>query len=202
MKSKSAVRSLALLIITATLGAAAASAVADDPAPRAGIASSQVTLREGDRGPAVAAVQRKLRLSADGVFGPQTDRAVRRFQRRRGLDADGIVGPITRRALGLRRFSRASVRHPRRASKRTTRSRGGSRLPRVLVRIAECESGGNPRAVSRNGRYRGKYQFLRSTWKANGGRTRDPADASEAHQDQVALRLYRARGTAPWANCA
>ena len=72
----------------------------------------------------------------------------------------------------------------------------------MLVRIAQCESGGNPRAVSRDGRYRGKYQFLRSTWKAWGGRTRDPARASEAHQDRVALKLYRARGTAPWPSCA
>lgn len=205
MTSKSAVRSaLALSVITATLGVAAAPAAADDPAPRAGIASSQVTLRKGDRGPAVAAVQRKLRLGADGVFGPLTDRAVRRFQRRKGLDADGIVGPITRRALGLRPFSRASVRHPRRRAARrvSVRTDGDSKLPRALRRIAQCESGGNPRAVSRNGLYRGKYQFLRATWKAYGGRTRDPADASEAHQDRVALRLYRARGTAPWANCA
>jgi muramidase (phage lysozyme) len=71
----------------------------------------------------------------------------------------------------------------------------------VLVKIAMCESGGNPRAVSPGGQYRGKYQFLRATWRAYGGRTRDPIRASERHQDQVALRLYRARGTAPWPSC-
>ena len=49
--------------------------------------------------------------------------------------------------------------------------------------------------MSPSGRYRGKYQFLRSTWKEWGGRGDDPAEASEAHQDRVALRLYRARGT-------
>ena len=53
------------------------------------------------------------------------------------------------------------------------------RLPRVLRRIAECESGGDPTAVSPDGRYRGKYQFTRSTWRALGG-DGDPADASEA----------------------
>ena len=72
---------------------------------------------------------------------------------------------------------------------------------RVLREIAECESGGNPRAVSSNGLYRGKFQFSRETWKAVGGRGSDPAKASEAHQDRMALRLYRQSGVAPWPAC-
>ena len=39
------------------------------------------------------------------------------------------------------------------------------------------------------------------TWRAYGGEG-DPIDASEAEQDRVALRLYRARGTSPWPSCA
>ena len=47
------------------------------------------------RGEDVRELQRRLNITADGVFGPQTDGAVRRFQRDRGLVVDGIVGPIT-----------------------------------------------------------------------------------------------------------
>ena len=71
----------------------------------------------------------------------------------------------------------------------------------MLRRIAECESGGDPTATSPDGRYRGKYQFTRSTWRALGG-DGDPADASEATQDRIALKLYRRSGTTPWPSCA
>ncbi len=40
--------------------------------------------------------------SVDGIRGPRTRRAVRRFQRRKRLTVDGVVGPQTRRALGRR----------------------------------------------------------------------------------------------------
>jgi hypothetical protein len=188
-----------LLATTAAFGPGAAQA--DDVVAASGsavTAASEETLRKGDRGPAVRRLQRRLGVPADGVFGPQTDRAVRRFQRRHRLVADGIVGPITRRELGLARFSSADVRHPS-----TGGSDGGSdvRLPRVLREIAQCESGGDPRAVSPNGMYRGKYQFLRSTWKSLGGRGEDPAKASEAHQDRIALKLYRQQGVSPWPAC-
>jgi peptidoglycan hydrolase-like protein with peptidoglycan-binding domain len=57
-------------------------------------------LRLGSRGPEVAAMQRALGISADGIFGHQTKRAVKAFQAAHGLEVDGIVGPITRGALG------------------------------------------------------------------------------------------------------
>ena len=41
----------------------------------------------------------RIRLAVDGIIGPKTRSAIRRFQRVRGLAVDGIVGPRTERAL-------------------------------------------------------------------------------------------------------
>ena len=59
------------------------------------------TRKASSRGGGVTAMQRALGIPADGVFGPQTERALKRWQARRGLVADGVAGPATRRALGL-----------------------------------------------------------------------------------------------------
>ena len=170
-----------------------ASGAQADTAGSTGAMTTEIVLKKGDRGKAVAAVQRKLRLTADGNFGAATARAVKRFQKRNGLDADGIVGPATRRALDLPAFKSSSVN--RRGRSRSTK------LPAVLKRIAECESGGDITIVSRNGQYFGKYQFSKATWKANGGRGSNPAQATEAEQDRVALKLYKAEGVDPWPSC-
>lgn len=62
-------------------------------------------LRLGDKGPEVHKLQELLAknggaVTADGTFGPRTDKALRSFQRRHGLVADGIAGPRTLRTLG------------------------------------------------------------------------------------------------------
>ena len=55
------------------------------------------------RGDDVRVLQRALGgLKVDGVFGPATEAAVKRFQRGKKLTSDGIVGPATARALGWR----------------------------------------------------------------------------------------------------
>ena len=153
-------------------------------------AASEIVVKRGDRGDAVRKIQSALGVAADGVFGPLTERAVKRFQRSNGLLVDGIVGPQTRAALGLDPFSRSGV----------VRGSRSTALPRALVQIAECESGGNPTAVSPSGRYRGKYQFSMGTWREMGGEG-DPAEAPEWLQDRIALKLYRRAGSSPWPNC-
>ncbi|MDC3417992.1 peptidoglycan-binding domain-containing protein [Aquibacillus salsiterrae] len=57
----------------------------------------------GDEGTFVKEIQQDLIRAgfalpiygADGVFGPETERAVMRFQRQYGLEVDGLVGPLT-----------------------------------------------------------------------------------------------------------
>ncbi|MDO8214040.1 transglycosylase family protein [Conexibacter sp. CPCC 206217] len=185
-------RSVALVMAAAlTLGVGGAFAASGDDDGSGG-----GSLKRGSSGPAVVQLQQKLGIGADGAFGPQTEKAVRAYQRRKGLEVDGVVGPQTAGALGI---SLATARAQ-------SVGRGGSagssvQLPPILDSIAECESGGDPRAISSDGTYRGKYQFDRSTWAAYGS-AGDPARASEAEQDRRALKLYNARGTSPWPNCA
>jgi len=73
--------------------------------------------------------------------------------------------------------------------------------------LRQCESTGNYSAVSSSGRYRGAYQFNRTTWDGVAGRHDpslvgiDPAAASPADQDAMAFALYEDRGDQPWPVC-
>ena len=144
----------------------------------------------------VRALQQKLGVSADGVYGAKTRSAVKRFQRAHGLAADGVAGPQTLAALGL---SAAAPKEQEADADSSTAAPSGDATA-TLQRIAQCESGGNPSAVSADGTYRGKYQFDRATWRAMGG-SGDPAEAPEAEQDRIAAQLLAQRGTAPWPVC-
>lgn len=52
-------------------------------------------VKRGSTGADVRAVQSVIRVTADGVFGPVTERAVRGWQGSHRLAADGVVGPKT-----------------------------------------------------------------------------------------------------------
>jgi putative chitinase len=52
-------------------------------------------IRVGSKNDTVKAVQAKLGITADGSFGPGTERAVKAWQTENGLTADGIIGPAT-----------------------------------------------------------------------------------------------------------
>jgi peptidoglycan hydrolase-like protein with peptidoglycan-binding domain len=67
-----------------------------------------IQVRQGSQGDAVRAVQEEFQfrtgepgqgLQVDGIFGPNTDAAVRGFQQALQITVDGIVGPVTWRAL-------------------------------------------------------------------------------------------------------
>ena len=52
-------------------------------------------LKIGSKGSDVRLLQEKLRLTADGDFGPGTEAKVKAWQAANGLTADGIVGAVT-----------------------------------------------------------------------------------------------------------
>ena len=54
-----------------------------------------LTVREGDSGNAVRAIQVLLAIQNTGSFGSTTDQVVRQFQSSQGLTVDGVVGPNT-----------------------------------------------------------------------------------------------------------
>ena len=87
MWSKPATAVLAALLSTLAL-APGAGAVASN----ANVAALQVALK----------ALHHYKGSIDGIRGPMTKAATKRFQRRRGLVVDGIAGPRTKRALGRR----------------------------------------------------------------------------------------------------
>jgi peptidoglycan hydrolase-like protein with peptidoglycan-binding domain len=170
----------ATLVLSTGVGLAAAKDA------RTGAARAHAQLMQGSRGSGVEALQRALRVPADGIYGPRTVAAVRAFQRREGLAEDGVAGPRTQAALELGSPRAAAV--------------PAATVSPTLERIAACESGGDPTRVSPSGRHRGKYQFSRATWRALGGRG-NPAAAREAEQDRRASALLAQRGTAPWPRC-
>ena len=186
-RSRDRRRKTGAIVAAATLTFAAGGALAQS----GGTGSTAVK----SAGSTVAALQRALGITADGVYGPNTRRAVRNYQRNQGLAVDGIAGPVTLAHLGLAGQGSGAA-----SSRRASNGASASAPNSTLAKIAACESSGNPAAVSASGQYRGKYQFSRETWREYGG-TGDPAAAPESVQDSIAAKLLAARGTQPWPVC-
>jgi peptidoglycan hydrolase-like protein with peptidoglycan-binding domain len=89
-------------------GAAAGSA---PPAPEPPTTSEHgVVLSNESEGRQVALLQRSLGgVKVDGVFGPETEAAVRQFQTSRGMTVDGVAGPVTSSALRGRADTTATL---------------------------------------------------------------------------------------------
>ena len=68
----------------------------------------------GSRGNEVTQIQTKLKRwgyyngSIDGIYGSKTVEAVKYFQRKNGLTADGVAGPATLKAMGITSSSGSS----------------------------------------------------------------------------------------------
>ena len=107
-----------------SLGALAAltvgptASIADGPAAAATPATPEppttsehgIVLQPESEGRQVALLQRALGgVKVDGVFGPETEAAVRQFQASRGMTVDGVAGPITNAALRGRASATATL---------------------------------------------------------------------------------------------
>jgi len=90
--------------------------------PPTGPAFPGTLLRNGSRGDSVRLMQQYLNaiaaafpsipvITADGIFGPLTENAVRAFQRQFGLGIDGIIGPITWAAI-VREYNNLQTANP------------------------------------------------------------------------------------------
>ncbi len=82
----------------AASGGTAVSSAAADPEPVTTTEHS-IVLTAGSEGRQVQLLQAALGIKVDGIFGPETEEAVRRFQASHGLSVDGIAGPQTNAAL-------------------------------------------------------------------------------------------------------
>jgi Transglycosylase-like domain len=76
------------------------------------------------------------------------------------------------------------------------------RNKRWARKTAECESGKDPKAIGGGGKYRGAFQFLKSTWrrspKSPGG---DPIEYQYRTQAVVAVALKQRDGAHHWPVC-
>ena len=93
--------------------------------------------KKGSGGPTVSEIQTRLKNwgyytgSVDGVYGSQTEKAVRYFQKKNGLQVDGKVGDLTLAALGMTPKGNSSS------------GQGGGDL-NLLARLISAEARGEP----------------------------------------------------------
>ncbi len=104
-------------------GGTAVAATSSEPATTT---EHTISISSESQGRQVEMLQEALGIAADGIYGPQTEEAVRSFQASRGLTVDGIVGPATIAALRSHGAARASAAGVRRDAVNIVSSEGAS----------------------------------------------------------------------------
>ncbi len=105
------------------------------------ISTVEALSKYGSRGNEVTQIQSKLKRwgyyngSVDGIYGSQTQAAVKYFQRKNGLTVDGIAGPATLKAMGIMSSSGNSS---------TGSTSSNSSNVNLLARLVYAESRGEP----------------------------------------------------------
>jgi pyruvate/2-oxoglutarate dehydrogenase complex dihydrolipoamide acyltransferase (E2) component len=72
----------------------------DAPATPAATTTAKATLKVGSKGALVKEVQKKIGVTADGAFGPNTQKAVKAYQTKHGIPVTGVVDAATWAKLG------------------------------------------------------------------------------------------------------
>lgn len=192
------------LSLTALLAVTAGPAVGATAA-FTGTASAATVVEKGDRGRDVKKLQRALGVHADGIFGPGTKKALRKFQARHDLHVDGVAGPATWKALKRSEASTARV------SRSEVKVGGKVRIIGHSVRAVQRELGVPADGVFGPHSLKALKRFQRAhglaadgvvgpaTWKAltrdgggSGGKSR--AKARTANEGSGVAALQRALG--------
>lgn len=120
---------------------------------------------------------------------------------RRAVVATTVVATPVARVVAVGTGAKPVPVPPRQQSQQAGPSQStGSADGLNWAALAQCESGGNPRAVNPSGAYRGLYQFSITTWRGVGGQG-DPIDASSGEQTYRAKLLYQRSGAGQWPEC-
>lgn len=182
---------VAFVLVVSSLSATALTASAAQAAPTK--ISDYVPLARTDHGFRVQFLQRFLKLApATGYFDAHTERRVSNWQR-------AMQRPVTGRVDRFLWHRAVVTAFPPPKRKKAPRA-GGDRVTRLnWGGLANCESGGNPRAVNPAGYY-GLYQFSPPTWHSVGGQGM-PHKASKGEQTKRAQILFRRQGAHPWPVC-
>src|SRR5436190_5004444 len=110
---RASIGALAALTVGPTASLADGSGSAATSGPAGGpptTAEHTITLTLESEGRQVELLQRALGdIKVDGIFGPETEAAVRAFQTSRGLAQDGVVGAATGSALRAHAATRAAL---------------------------------------------------------------------------------------------
>jgi peptidoglycan endopeptidase LytE len=147
-------------------------------------------------------VQEAARLVEEARAAATAAEAAEKAEQARQAAEAARKADAEKRAAAARR---ATTSPPRATT--TPPPRDGDPTAEQWAALRQCEASGNYGAVSPGGRFRGAYQFNQATWDLVARASFphlvgvDPAAASPADQDAVALALYRQRGASPWPRC-